>query len=71
MEVTEDVPEQRMLRLAREESTLQRALAAAHALRRLHPIDTLEYQKVCWLATATFQHALQSEPHDAFRIARQ
>jgi hypothetical protein len=46
VEVMADIPEQRMLRLAREGSTLNRALVAAHALRRLHPIDTLDYQKV-------------------------
>lgn len=46
VEVMADIPEQRILRLVREGSTLNRALVAAHALRRLHPIDTLDYQKV-------------------------
>ena len=46
VEVMTDISEQRILRLAREGSTLNRALVGAHALRRLHPIDTLDYQKV-------------------------
>ncbi|EIE20408.1 hypothetical protein COCSUDRAFT_67348 [Coccomyxa subellipsoidea C-169] len=44
-EAMQDIPEQRIVRLAREGSSLNRALVAAHALRRLHPIDTLDYQK--------------------------
>ncbi len=45
-EAMQDIPEQRIVRLAREGSSLNRALVAAHALRRLHPMDTLDYQKV-------------------------
>ncbi len=48
MEVMEDVAEQRILRLAREGSTLHQALVAAHAFRRLHSSDPFEYTKVCF-----------------------
>ncbi|BDA50767.1 probable E3 ubiquitin-protein ligase SHPRH [Coccomyxa sp. Obi] len=45
VEVMEDVAEQRILRLAREGSTLHQALVAAHAFRRLHSSDPFEYPK--------------------------
>lgn len=47
VEVTEDVAEQRILRLAQEGSTLHQALVAAHAFRRLHSSEPFEYAKVC------------------------
>ncbi|CAL8465161.1 g4696 [Coccomyxa elongata] len=62
VEVMEDVAEQRILRLAREGSTLQQALVAAHAFRRLHSSDPFKYTKTV-IAVRRVVNALRRE-HD-------